>query len=187
MLNLNVMIKLLCLIVLLPAIVSAQQKEEVVNLSGKSAKELYSSAKEWFAICSNSGNVTIEVDDPEEQKIIGKGIKNIICTLQKSPTFIEVYYALRVQFRDGRYKYHLDVNSIKYEDGFEISYEDFKSLRTKEGWNAYFQKLGIKPPFRSRTELADYDNVNTLVDNDFENILTDLTTHLKSDQKEINW
>lgn len=181
------MIKLLYLLIFIPALVSAQQKEEVVNLSGKSAKELYTSAKEWFALSSNSGNVTIEVDDPEEQKIIGKGIKNIICTLQKAPTFIEVYYALLVQFKDGRYKYHLDVNAIKYEDGFEISYEDFKSLRTKEGWNAYCQKLGIKPTFRSKMELINYENVNTLMDKNFENILADLTTHLKSNQKEINW
>lgn len=172
---------------ILPAFAFAQQKEEVVNLSGKSAEEMYASAKEWFALSSNPGNVTIQVDNPAEQKIIGKGVKNIVYTLQKSASFIDVYYALSVQFKDGRYKYLLDVNSIKNEDGYEMSYEDFKSLTTKEGWSAYCQKIGIKPQSRSKAEVATVKDIYSLMDKNFDNIIADLTSYLQSEKKEVNW
>ena len=183
----KIMKKLVFFLFFLPVFANAQLKEEVVNLSGKNAQEMYTSAKEWFALSPNPGNITIQVDNPVEQKLIGKGVKNIVYTLQKSPSFIDVSYALSVQFKDGRYKYLLDVSSIKYEDGYEMSYEDFKSLATKEGWNAYCKKTGIKPQFRSKLELATFNDVYSLLNKNFDNLIADLTTHLKSDKKEVSW
>ena len=179
--------KLLYFLIFIPVIAFAQQKEEVVNLSGKSAEVMYAKAKEWFALSANPGNVTIQVDNPAEQRIIGKGVKNIVYPVQKSESFIDVYYALSIQFKNGRYKYLLDVNSIKNEYGDEMSYEDFKSLTTKEGWKAYCQKIGIKPQFRSKAEVATIISVYSLMNKNFDYIIADLTSYLKSDQKEISW
>lgn len=179
--------KLLYFLIFIPVIAFAQQKEEVVNLTGKSAEEMYSKAKEWFALSNNPGNVTIQVDDPSEQRIIGKGVKNIVFSMQKAPSFIDVYYALSVQFKDGRYKYLLDVNSIKNEEGYVMSYDDFKLLTTKEGWYAYCHKTGIKPQSRSKAEIATVMDVYSLMNKNIDNIIADLTSYLKSDQKEINW
>jgi len=175
------------LVIFLPLFAIAQPKEAVVNLENKSAKQMYDIAKEWFALSYNPGNVSIQVDDPIEQKLIGKGVKNIVCTIKNSQTFIDVNYALSVAFKQGRFKYHLDVNSIKYEDGYEMSFEDFKSLTTEKGWNAYRNKPGIRPQFSKNIDEAIMIDINSLMDNNFDKIIADLTAHLKSEKKEVNW
>lgn len=175
------------LVVLLPFFAAAQPKEAIVNLANKSATEMYGIAKEWFAISSNPGDIVIQVDDPKEQKIIGSGVKNIIYTIQKYPTFIDVNYALSVQFKDGRFKYLLYVNSIKYENGYEMSFEEFKSLTTKEGWDAYRKNTGTKPLFSNKVSSATINDVYSLMNSNFDNMIADLTTHLKSDKADTNW
>jgi len=173
---------------LIPVLAWSQQKEEVVvNLSGKSAVEMYSTAKEWFALSPKPGVVTIQLDDPLRQKIVGKGIKSINYTLLNSPANIDVYYAFSIQFKDGRYKYLLDLNTIKYQEGYEMSYEDFKSLITKDGLDSYCKKNGLKPQFRSKVEVATFNDIYDILNKDFENTLADLTANLKSDKKEENW
>jgi hypothetical protein len=175
------------LVIILPLFAIAQPKEAIVNLGNRSATQMYNTAKEWFALSSNPGNVSIQVDDPVEQKLIGKGVKNMIYTIQKSPTFIDVNYALSVQFKEGRFKYHLDVNSIKYEDGYEMSFEDFKSLTTKEGWNAYRKKPGVRPQFSNKVDEATMIDIYTLMNKNFDKIIADLTSQLESEKNEVNW
>jgi len=92
-----------------------------------------------------------------------------------------------MQFKDGRYKYYLNVITIKDEDGYEMSYEDFQSIATKEGWNAYCKKRGIKTPFKSTVEVANFNNVFLLMNRNLDNIIADLTTHIKSEKASIIW
>ena len=139
--------KIACFLILLPFFVSAQQRSEVVELTGKSAEELYRSAKEYLVINTKPGNLFIQIDNPAEQKIISTGVKNIAYSLQNYPTYIDVNYAISLQFKDGNYEYSVYIKSIKYEDGFEINYDDFKSITTKEGWETYLKKTGLKPVF----------------------------------------
>ena len=175
------------LIFLFPFLTFAQPKEAVINLENKSATEMYNITKDWLAISSNPGKVTIQVDDPIEQKIIGTGVKNIIYTLQRSPTFIDVNYALSLQFKDGRFKYLLYVTSIKYENGYEMSIEDFKSLTTKEGWSAYRKNIDINPRFNNKLLAEITTELYASMNSEFDNIIADLTTRLKSDKKEVIW
>jgi len=176
-----------CFLIFLPIFAIAQQKEKIVILSGKSANEMYNIAKEWFALSSNPGILTIQIDDPKEKKIIGKGVKNIVYSFQKSPAYVNVYYTLGMQFKDGRYKYYLNVITIKDEDGYEMSYVDFQSIATREGWNAYCKKEGIKTPFKSMVEVANFNNVFSLMNRNLDNIIADLTMHIKSEKTEIIW
>ena len=176
-----------CFLIFLPIFSIAQQKEEIVVLSGKSASEMYNIAKEWFALSSNPGILSIQIDDPKEKKIIGKGVKNIVYSFQKSPAYVNVYYTLRMQFKDGRYKYYLNVITIKDEDGYEMSYEDFQSISTREGWDAYCKKKGIKTPFKSIVEVANFTNVFSLMNRNIDNIIADLTTHLMTPKEEAIW
>ena len=178
---------LFILIILFPFLSSAQPKEAVVNLANKSAKEMYNITKDWLAISSNPGKVTIQVDDPNEQKLIGTGVKNIIYSLQKSPTFIDVNYVLSLQFKDGRFKYLLYVTSIKYENGYEISFEDFKSLTTKEGWSVYRKTTNIDTHYNNKVLAEITSELYSTINNEFDNIIANLTTRLKSDTKEVNW
>ncbi|NEW85366.1 MAG: DUF4468 domain-containing protein [Mariniphaga sp.] len=176
---------IVCFLILLPFFASAQQRSEVVELTGKSAEELYGSAKEYLVINTKPGNLFIQIDNPAEQKIISAGVKNIAFSLQKYPTYIDVNYAISLQFKDGNYEYSVYIKSIKYEDGFEINYDDFKSITTKVGWETYLKKTGLKPVFNKNVATEGNRKVYALLEGNIDGLISDLTNHLRNG-KQIN-
>jgi len=178
---------LILLLLLFPTTLFSQQKSEVIELAGKSSGELYVHAKEWLALNTKLGNLLILIDNPSEQKIISTGVKNITYALQNYPTFIDVNYAISLQFKDGRFRYTVDIKSIKYEDGFEISYDEFKSITTKEGWKSYMEKTGMKPVFNKKVAIEANKNAYTLLYKNIDGIISELTSFLKNSNQDINW
>ena len=178
---------LIMFFILIPGILFSQQKSEVIDLSGKSSGELYKNAKDWLILNNNSGNLNIQIDSPTEQKIIGTGVKNITYSLQKNhPTFIDVDYAISLQCKDGKIEYSIYIKSIKYEDGFVLSYEDFKSITTKEGWKSYIKKTRIKPVFNKKVATEGNKKAYTLLKKNIDGLITEMTNYLRNG-KQINW
>ena len=179
---------LIFLLLLIPNLLFSQQKSEVIELCGKSSKELFRNAKEWLVLNTKPGNLFIQIDNPEEQKIIGTGVKNIIYYLQKYRTYIDVNYAISLQFKDGEFEYSIYIKSIKYEDGFEISFDDFKLITTKEGWKSYLERTGLKPVFNKKIAAKGNRNAYDLLKKDIDGLISELTNYLKSNGKQrINW
>jgi hypothetical protein len=115
-------------------------------------------------------------------------MKNITYYLQKYRTYIDVNYAISLQFKEGSFDYSIYIKSIKYEDGFEISYDDFKSITTKEGWKSYLVRTGLKPVFNKRIATEGNRNAYNLLKNNMDGLIQELTNYLKSDGKpKINW
>jgi hypothetical protein len=179
--------KIIFFLIFLPIFAIAQQRSEVIELTGKSAAELYRSAKEYLILNSKPGNVFIQIDNPGEQKIISTGVKNITFTLQNYPTFIDVNYAISLQFKDGKYEYSVYIKSIKYEDGAEISYDEFKSITTKEGWQSYLKKTGLRPVFNKNVATEGNRKVYDLLKKNIDGLISDLTSYLRNNGKQINW
>jgi len=175
-----------CILIFFPFLAFAQQRSEVVELTGKSAEELYRTAKEYLVINTKPGNLFIQIDNPAEQKIISTGVKNITYSLQNYPTYIDVNYAISLQFKDGKYEYSVYIKSIKYEDGFEISYDDFKSITTKDGWETYIKKTGLKPVFNKNVATEGNRKVYALLKRNIDGLISDLTNYLRNG-KQINW
>jgi hypothetical protein len=92
--------KLLLLLAFLPFFSSAQEFSEVIEIPGKSAGQLYSEAREWFAKSFISENNPLLMDDLISGKIIAKG------SIQISENNVEWYpnFTIKVSFKDGRYK-----------------------------------------------------------------------------------
>lgn len=178
--------KFICFLVFLPVFAIAQQRSEVVELTGKSSAELYKSAKEYLVLNTKPGNLFIQIDNPDDQKIISTGVKNIIFSLQNYPTYIDVNYAISLQFKDGKYEYSVFIKSIKYEDGFEISYDDFKSITTKEGWQSYLKKTGLRPMFNKNVATEGNQKIYALLNKNIDGLISDLTNYLRNG-KQINW
>jgi len=177
---------LVWLLIFIPVLTFAQQKSEVVELSGKSAGELYRNAKEYLVINNKPGNLIIQIDNPSEQKIVSSGVKNIRYSLQNYPTYIDVNYAISLQFKEGKFEYSVYIKSIKYEDGFELSYDDFKSITTKEGWESYVKKTGIKPVVNKNVATEGNKKVYALLKKNIDGLISDLTNYLRNG-KQINW
>lgn len=178
---------LIMLLLLIPTLLFSQQKSGIIELTGRSSGELYRDAKEWLVLTTKPGNLFIQIDNPAEQKIIGTGMKNITFSLQNYPTYIDVNYAISLQFKDGKFEYSIFIKSIKYEDGFEISYEDFKSITTKDGWKTYLGKTGIKPVFNKRVATEGNRTAYTLLKNNIDGLLSELTSYLRNGKQVNNW
>ena len=78
--------------------------DEVVKVVGVSKSELYSRAREWFAIKFNSANSVIQMDDKDSGKIIGKGLSDIIILFMGSKTKEMLHYTISLYIKEGRYR-----------------------------------------------------------------------------------
>ncbi len=91
---------LLILLFIIPFYSFSQGFSEVVEVPGKSADQLYSSAREWFAKDFISEGNPLLMDDRVSGKIIAKG------SIQVSESNVVWYpnFTIKVSFKDGRYK-----------------------------------------------------------------------------------
>ena len=96
-------------------------------------------------------------------------------------------YAISLQFKDGMFEYSIYIKSVKYEDGFEISYDDFKSITTKDGWKSYLAKTGIKPIFNKKVATEGNKNAYSLLKKDIDGLISELTSYLNNGKQKINW
>jgi hypothetical protein len=87
----------------------------VVHVDSLSSEELYKRSKRWFFDTYNSGKDVIQLDDKESGEIIGKGFFE---TYWQSSFLggisINVYQTIKVQVKDGRYKYEITDFKVKY-------------------------------------------------------------------------
>lgn len=100
----------LILLFLVPLVSFSQEYSEVVEVPGKTAGQLYSLAREWFAKSFISENNPLLMDDLISGKIIAKGsiqISDSTKTVNWYPNF-----TIRVSFKDGRYKTNITDISI---------------------------------------------------------------------------
>jgi hypothetical protein len=94
--------KLIILIFFVPFVSFAQEFTEVTEVPGKTAGQLYSMAREWFAKSFISADNALLMDDQISGKIIAKGsiqISDSTKTVDWYPNFTII-----VSFKDGRYK-----------------------------------------------------------------------------------
>lgn len=85
---------------------------EVVNVENKKALELYNLAKEWIAIAYNSANTVIQYDNIDSNTLIINAVINTVIFGKKG----EYFHILKIETKDGRYRYTLTVNSY-YSSG----------------------------------------------------------------------
>jgi hypothetical protein len=164
---------------MLPMFVFSQPKWEIVHLNGKSSQELYDLARTWFGPGNKYGDQQIQVENPVKQRIISREIKNINYRMHNYPTYVEVYYVITLEFKDQKFRYAIDINTIKYEDGAQISYQDFKLITTKEGWKSYVKNTGIRPIIRKHIAAEGNRNAFALVSENMDGLVADLTSYLK--------
>lgn len=111
--------KLLILaLALMPTLLFAKEYSEVVEVPGKNADQLYSSAREWFAETFNSANNVLQMDDPVAGKLIGKGSTTVVETLGSGLAVIHPIYnidfTIKVFVKDGKYKASIEDIKANY-------------------------------------------------------------------------
>jgi hypothetical protein len=91
---------------------------EVIAIDSVTAGEFYLRAKRFFVDTFKSANDVIQMDDKESSIIIGKGYSDIYIKIAGPPTALQMWYSIRIQGRDGRYKYEI----------YDITFKSYSSL-----------------------------------------------------------
>lgn len=137
---------------LLPLFSFSQEYSEVVQVEGKTADQLYASAKEWIAKTFVSANDVIQMDDVTAGKLIGKGyaeVANSYTTagMMKLTMFItwKLNFTITIAVKDGRYKCDItDISVTQYVPGSQYM-NDIKSPLSDYFKNKDFYKNATDP------------------------------------------
>lgn len=90
---------------------------EVVQIEDVNKDELYLRGIQYFANEFKSANDVIQMKDKEASIIIGKGFTNFYVTVLGVPSEINLWFSIKIQSKDGRYKYEIYDLYYKTVDG----------------------------------------------------------------------
>ena len=82
---------------------SERQYQKIVDVSG-SKQELYTRTLEWLARSFGSSKEVIQFSDPDQAKVIGKGIMKVNYTI----TPVDTHFTLTIEIRDNRARFTFD-------------------------------------------------------------------------------
>ncbi|MFV0376908.1 MAG: DUF4468 domain-containing protein [Mangrovibacterium sp.] len=192
--------KLLLILLMAPMFCFSQEYSEVVEVSGKTADQLYASAREWFALTFKSANDVLRMDDSASGKLIGKGSTQVTEKystegIVKVPMKIDWYpsFTINIAFKDGKYKCELsDIkitsainDQLTDKDGDFSTYKDqeeyFKNGSDPE-WlkdNTNGPKAAIK--ITAKTNEA-YYNLIIKTESQLTNLLASLKQHMNKNE-----
>ena len=191
----------------LPLFSFAQEYSEVIEVPGKTADQLYSSAREWFAITFKSATDVLKMDDPVSGKLIGKGSSHISESyvtdgLIKVPIKLDWYpsFTIGISIKDGKYKCDITEIIIKsnvqgsgiapIEKSFKELFDqkdNFKNGRDPEWFTKNVEgagKLSKNMIKNSAKVYESYYNMITKTEQEFSNLLASLQKKMKETD---NW
>jgi hypothetical protein len=135
--------KLVVLLVFLPFLSFAQEYTEVVEIPGKTAGQLYTMAREWFAKSFISNDNPLLMDDRISGKIIAKGSVHISESYGLAPVVVDWYpnFTIVVSLKDGKYKNEISDISIttNVQEGSAGTTVPFKKYLDKK---EYYKNTG---------------------------------------------
>lgn len=190
--------KVIVALLLFPSMLFAQEYSEVVEVSGKNADQLYTSARMWFAEKFKSANEVLQMDDRENGVIIGKG--NISSDeyysagmgIQVQSNWI-VKFTIKVMVKDGRYKCDMnDFTVDRYALGELLTkdeplsqYVDKKEYFKNGSETEWLKNNGVKSntQMMARTNNAIFNHI-TKFENDIPTIYESLRKAMSAND---NW
>lgn len=86
---------------------------EVVEIEGVNAEQLYARSRLFFTEYFKSSNDVIQLDDPINRTIVGKGLSHEYIKFNSGfsgdiITDQYIHYTIKIQAKDGRYRYFID-------------------------------------------------------------------------------
>jgi len=153
---------------------------EVITLDSVTSDELYLRAKKFFVDTFKSANDVIQMDDKEASIIIGKGFNDIYIKIAGPPTAIQMWYSIKIQGRDGRYKYEIYDISFK---NYASQYAPSSSSPAEQAFekSTYYKKNGEPRGVSEKYKIEMTSTINGLVESIKAAMLKPATTTTKDD------
>jgi hypothetical protein len=98
---------------------------EVVTVENASQAELYKRGKIWLASAFKSAKDVVQAEDKDAGFIIAKGVSQIVIKSVGMGTPQNLFYTLKINYKDGRYKYELTEFYITSQSGGSLPIERF--------------------------------------------------------------
>lgn len=124
----------------------------IVQADSINKEELYKRTKRWFIDTYKSGKDVIQLDDKENGDLIGKGFFETYWGQQT----INIWQTIKVQVKDGRYRYEITDFNVKYYYAGEFVTGNRNIDMTLEAWDKSFSGRNNK-----RNEI--YTDINSKV------------------------
>lgn len=173
-----------------PFILLAQQYTKEVDLPDIPSEQLYNRTMDLFAFTFNSDNHIIQLNDPEQKKIVGKGVTRIEFIINKTPVNMNVYFIINARFKDNKCIYEIQSSEISATGGESYSYELLKEMGTMEGLKAFYKSRSIpvwivgKKKFKQNMESNRY--LTAKVENKLHKILDEFALSFKKEMATNN-
>ncbi len=117
--------------------------QEVIEVEGANASEIFQKSKEWIAINYRNSNDVIELADSSQKLIIGSGYFEISMFFKKG----EIRHTLKIEAREGR---------------FRATYNQFSYYSSGSGEIPFEKKMASKKKIIDKTENMIKESLNSL-------------------------
>ncbi len=136
---------------------------EVVLIDSVPAGELYLRAKRFFVDTFKSANDVIQMDDRQASIIIGKGYSDIYIKIAGPPTSLQMWYSVKIQGRDGRYRYEIYDISFK---SYSSQYAPSSTAPAEQAFekSTYYKKNGEPRAVSERYKIEMTKTIENLTD-----------------------
>lgn len=159
----------------------------VVQVPGVSQAELYSRAREWFALNFASGKAVLDMDDRADGKLIGTGYSTFYYAYILTPYTYQLWRTFKVYVRDGRFRYEITDLQEAGPEQLQVSNPQLthkkpieKMLGEAAKKSSYLWDKHGQPKGLTRAEL---DAVNSAAKQD----VASLTQAMNSQGKKKDW
>ncbi len=174
------MVKLLFILLLLPIGLFAQSYTETVDVPSKDAASLYNTARKWFAENFNkSGNEPVK-EERDNGILMGRGKYTYLVYSDNVAYNMTATYILRINVKDGQYKYEFD--NVMVEHGRKFPLSSFKEGSTREGAIKMYKTSGMPVP--SKRVIDQNIDYSTKVVNQLETEINRIAESLEEKMKQ---
>ena len=133
---------------------------EIIQIENGTKDDLYLRAKQFFADEFKSANDVIQMDDKESGILIGKGFNDIYIKIIGISTPIQMWYSIKIQCREARYKYEIyDIYFKSYPGQYGTVTTSAEKMFSKE---SYFKRNGKPRNVLEQYKIETVNKVNTL-------------------------
>jgi hypothetical protein len=136
---------------------------EVIQADSIKMNQLYLNSKQFFVDAFKSAKDVIQLDDKEAGIVIGKGFSDIYIKSLGLNVKTQMWYTIKIQSKDGRYKYDIyDIYFKNYPSQYASSHESPAEEQFQK--SIYYKKDGTPKEFPLKYKNAMEDNIKSTVE-----------------------
>ena len=174
--------KILLIVMLLFSITVVAQEplkfSEVIQVEGMSANDIFNTAKKWFVTHFKDANSVIQVDNPNDGILVGKGnLPFVYKSLTWSNSSGCIWFIVDIKIKDGRFK--MTVSDFRHES---------KAPQYAEGWSLGLIYDSYLPDYKHQHKKI-WDKVEPICVDEFPLLVSSIKEFMKSNkvEEDDNW